>query len=352
MLKLKGLATGIGSLPHKDAKAALDLIFKYIPEIPFWPQLPKRDIREGMVAQFSEKLPFLKIKEDGLRFEPLDAQDRELELFYERVIARDLDYFKISQDFALGLHEFYQRLKEADLKKIEIIKCQITGPFTFAASLKDNNGVSVLHDTVFLQAVLKGLSMKALWQVDFFKGFGKKIIIFIDEPYLGCFGSAYTPINREDVVRVLRELSEEIKSEGKKLSSEDVLIGVHCCGNTDWSMLMEVEGIDIISFDAFDFLDNFVLYAGNLKDFLQKKKIICWGIVPTQEFSGKENPDLLIKRIKQAIDILEKKGLEKDLLLENLLISPACGLGTLDTENSERILKLLAETASSIKKSL
>lgn len=352
MLKLKGLATGIGSLPHNDAQAALDLIFKYTPGIPFWPQLPKRDIREGMVAQFSENLPFLEIKEDGLHFEPFDAQDRELELFYERVIAKDLSYFKIGEGFASGLHKFYQRLKEADLKKIEIIKCQITGPFTFGASLKDKNGIPVLHDTVFMQAILKGLEMKALWQVDFFKGFGKKIIIFIDEPYLGCFGSAYTPINREDVVRVLSELTQEIKSEGKKLNPEDVLIGVHCCGNTDWSMLTEVEGIDIISFDAFSFLDNFVLYADNLKGFIKKNKIICWGIVPTQQFSGRENPDLLIKRISQAVDTLARKGLEKDLLLENLIVSPACGLGSLDTQTSERILKLLAETASSVKKTL
>ncbi len=352
MSKLKGLATGIGSLPHKDAQEALDLIFRYTPHIPFWPQLPRRDIREGMVSQFSENIPFLKMKQDGLYFESPDAKDRELELFYERVIAKDLDYFKLSEEFALGLHKFYQRLEKLDLNKIEIIKCQITGPFTFAASLKDKNGIPLLHDAVFLQAVSKGLVMKALWQVDFFKGFGKKIIIFIDEPYLGCFGSAYTPINREGVVKVLRELSEEIKSEGKKLNSQDVLVGVHCCGNTDWSMLMEVEGIDIISFDAFDFLDNFVLYTANLKDFLKKQKIICWGIVPTQEFTGKETPDFLVERVNSGIDRLVKKGMERDSLLENLLISPACGLGALDTESSGRILELLAETASSIRESL
>jgi preprotein translocase subunit SecD len=39
---------------EKDADEALDLIFKYVPDIPFWPQLPRRDVREGMVAQFSE----------------------------------------------------------------------------------------------------------------------------------------------------------------------------------------------------------------------------------------------------------------------------------------------------------
>ena len=193
---IKGLATGIGSLPHKDIEAALDLIFKYLPSIPFWPQLPKRDIREGMVAQFSENLPCLKVSRDGLFFSTLQDKEKELEIFYERIIAGDVDYFKISQDFASGLHKFYQRLENSSSSDIEFIKCQITGPFTFAASVKDELGGALLHNPVFMQVTLKGLMMKALWQIEFFKEFNKKIIMFVDEPYLGCFGSAYTPINR------------------------------------------------------------------------------------------------------------------------------------------------------------
>ena len=60
MMNLKGLATGIGSLPLTDAQMAVDLILRYVPGAPFWPQLPKCDRREGMIAQFSENLPGLK----------------------------------------------------------------------------------------------------------------------------------------------------------------------------------------------------------------------------------------------------------------------------------------------------
>src|SRR3989338_673937 len=105
MENLTGLATGIGSLPHKDAQAALELVFQYCPQIPFWPQLPKRDIREGMLAQFSERLPGLRLTKDGLEFCGRD-KDRELEIFYERLIARDKEYFRISPDYARGLCEF------------------------------------------------------------------------------------------------------------------------------------------------------------------------------------------------------------------------------------------------------
>ena len=62
MVNIKGLATGIGSLPHTDSDKALDLIFKYTPQVPFWPQLPKRDKREGMVIQYSQGLPCLRLK--------------------------------------------------------------------------------------------------------------------------------------------------------------------------------------------------------------------------------------------------------------------------------------------------
>ncbi len=338
MLSFKGLAMGIGSLPHQDADEAVDLVFKYLPEAPFWPQLPKRDMREGMIAQFSENLPCLEIKGKSLVFNPED-KERKLELFYERVIASDAEYFKISPDFALGLERFCQRFKGPVLKQAEFIKCQVTGPFTFAASINDENNRALLYDPIFMQAILKGLVMKALWQVGLFKKFGKQVIIFFDEPYLGSFGSAYTPLNREEAVKTLAELMAGVKSK------EIVLTGVHCCGNTDWSIFTQIRDIDIISFDAFDFLDKFLLYADDLKDFLNRGGLICWGIVPTQLFSGEETADLLIRRLKEGIDTLAGRGIERDLLFENLLVSPSCGLGTFNPEKSEKIFKLLSEVS-------
>lgn len=344
MRMTKGLALGIGSLPHLDAEAALDLIFKYLPQAPFWPQLPKRDPREGMVAQFSENLPCLKLREGNVIFDPKDKES-SLEAFYERVISDDVDYFKISDGFALGLNKFYQRLKGSGLKEARFIKVQITGPFTFLASINDEFGRSLLHDPVFKQAIIKALAMKLRWQINLFKEFGKQVIAFIDEPYLGAFGSAFTPINKEDVVQGLNELGESVKE-------KDVLLGVHCCGNTDWSILTDVPYINIINFDAFSFQEKFILYAQELKAFLKRGGIICWGIVPTQEFSAKENADILSQRLRKGIESLVKKGVEEKLLLENLMISPACGLGTFEPAKSEQIFKLLSETSAFIAKNL
>ena len=201
----------------------------------------------------------------------------------------------------------------------------------------------MLHDEVFMQAATKGLAMKALWQLDVFKKFGKKMIIFLDEPYLASVGSAYTPVNRDAVVSMLSEAVELIKT-------KECLLGVHCCGNTDWSMLTDVTGLDIISFDAFNFQERFVLYADDLKRFFKKGGAVCWGIVPTQEDLGGLTAQILAKKIESGLDVLVKKGLERSLLLERLMLSPACGLGTLDLQQPLGIFKLLAQTSELITK--
>ncbi|MFA5156946.1 MAG: methionine synthase [Candidatus Omnitrophota bacterium] len=345
MKEFNGFATGIGSLPHKDADQALDIVFQYCPAIPFWPQLPRRSSREGMVAQFSEKLPCLEFTSEGIIFNSRD-RDRELEFFYDRVIAGDADYFKISPDFAAGLYGFCRRLEGLSpeaLRSIVALKCHITGPFTFAASLNNDENISLIHDEVFMQVILKGLAMKALWQLRLFKKFGKEQIIFIDEPYLAGFGSAFTPVNKQTVESILAELTSAIKAEG-------ALVGVHCCGNTDWPIFLDSPAIDIINFDAFSFFERLALYADNLKAFFKRGGSLCWGIVPTTEFKGSETPESLAALVNSGINTLAKKGIDRDLLAKNLLISPSCGLGTLDPAKAEQIFQVLSKTSAFLRR--
>ena len=62
-MKFNFEATGIGSLPFKDPKAACGIVFDNFKHIPFWPQLPKRSYLEHMYCQFSEGIPGLKLDE-------------------------------------------------------------------------------------------------------------------------------------------------------------------------------------------------------------------------------------------------------------------------------------------------
>lgn len=331
MENLRGLATGLGSLPHQDAQDALDLIFRYTPKIPFWPQLPQRDKREGMTEQFSQGLPL--------------NNQADLESFYEKLLSGDAEYFKISQDHASGLYAFRRRLEKDGCAGIEYIKMQVTGPFTLSAAFNNKEGIALLYDKILKQAVFKGLNFKARWQIESFRPFGKKMVLFIDEPYLACLGSGYTPLSREDAASGLAEFTEGLKA-------EDVFLGVHCCGNTDWSILTDNRNIDIISFDAFGYLDKFVLYAENIKGFLSRGGAICWGIVPTQEFTGEESVESLSCKIRRGMDILSKKGIGEGLIKSGMLISPSCGLGTFAPSKAEKILRLLSQVSDFIREKL
>ncbi len=341
MTEITGLATGIGSLPHLNADSALDLIFKHVPHMPFWPQLPKRSPLEGMVAQFSEGMPCIRVNGSGVSIDTRD-RERELERFYEKTISQDLEYFKITDIYAAGLYGFLNRLN-AFSAGFSFIKLHTTGPFTFAAGITDEAGVCVLHDKIMMQAYLEGLRMKALWQIRLFKRFNKKILFFIDEPYLSCFGSAYTPVNREDIVLALNDFTAGLKSEG-------VTIGLHCCGNTDWSLFTGCEGIGLISFDAFSFLEKFTLYAEDIRGFLDRGGIISWGVVPTQSFAAPQSTDLFTGKILSGIEALGRKGLDKFLLRERMIVTPACGLGTFTEDNAQKVFKALSDVSEFIRR--
>ena len=241
---LRGLATGVGSLPFKDPVQALDLIFKYLPEIPFWPQLPRRSFLEGMLIQYSQNIPCLSIADDDLIFHSRNI-DAELERFYEKIISQDLEHFAIGAGYASGLYEFRRMLRENPqlLNPVRYIKCHITGPFTFSASVKDDKDVPLLHEPVLRQAIIKGLAMKALWQVRFFKEFNKKIIMFIDEPYLVAVGTSQCSLPKTEIIDKINQLVGLIHDNG-------ALAGLHCCGNTDWELVMASD-IDILNFDEF-----------------------------------------------------------------------------------------------------
>lgn len=338
------IATGIGSLPHKDARTAVDLVLRHCPDMPFWPQLPRLSKKEDMLVQFSEGIPCIKEVEGRLLFDE-DAfnQSKPLEDFLEELVVHNVDYFKINPSHASGLPEFKQRLKSLDLSAVTSLKCHVTGPFTFAAGINDKNGRSILYNEVMRDAVTKALAMKARWQIRQFAEFGKPLTVFFDEPFLSCFGSAFTPVNKEDVNRVLGEVCGEAKKEGASTA-------VHCCGNTDWSMLLELEPLDMVNFDAFGFFDKFSLYAGQISRFLERGGAICWGIVPTLDFSDKIKADDLAGRLNGYIDTLAKKGVNRQRLMRQSLVSPSCGLGSIEEKKAEKILALLSEVSDNLRK--
>jgi methionine synthase II (cobalamin-independent) len=288
-----------------------------------------------MVIQFSEGFPLIEISGDGKSL-VVSSHEREPELvsFYERFMAEDVENFAISREYAPGLFELVDLIRRDPDKYGPYIKGQTVGPVTFLGSLEDHEGRSLLHDAEVKEALVKGLAIRALWQVRELSTTGKKPILFLDEPYLAGYGSAFTPLERHDVISLIKEVLDYLKER------EDVLLGIHCCGNTDWSMILET-GPDIISFDAFSHMDYFLLYPEAIRRFIAGGGIIGWGIVPTGEHAGKGSAKSLASRIADALTKLEKWGMDRNEMAHHSLLTPSCGMGTMNEKLTSAALDLL-----------
>lgn len=335
-----GLALAIGSMPHRDADLALDRILEACPEAPCWPQLPSLGFQENMMTQFSEGIPCIRVDWERKRilFSRPEACPEELTRFYEDSMKAeengDFHPFALSADYAKGLHAFLERFTGTAGASLPFVKGQITGPLTFGLSILDVEGLPALFDETLVDVVCKGILLKALWQLDCLKPLGGRCILFVDEPILAAFGSsAYVNLSREKAVEILRGIFDAVKGSG-------ALVGSHCCGNTDWSLMVEA-GVDIINFDAYVYMDSIGLYAESIVEFLDRGGYLAWGIVPSESIGSRPRPEELLEALKKGIRGLSDRGVPREKLFENLLLTTSCGLGTLSVEEAEAALREL-----------
>lgn len=338
--------TGIGSVPFRDVEATCRDILKRFPLIPFWPQFVKRSYLEDMYIQYSEGLPILEIREEKRSLVIYSTNERESELvtFYDRYFDQDINYFSISRDYAPGLYTMLELIDQGSAHDVSYVKGQTVGPITFTAGITDLNGKPVLHNTELSEALVRGLAIKALWQIRQLGRSGRKAIIFLDEPYLSGFGSAYSAIQRHEVIKILQTFINYLRE------NSDALVGIHCCGNTDWPMIIESRP-DIIHFDAFEYMDYFLLYPDDLMRFVKEGGTVAWGIIPTSSFSGNETVESLSFMLKEGFDRVYKWGMAPEMLAERSILAPACGMGTMTTEAAEQALDLLSHLSEAFRNS-
>ncbi|MEK7851136.1 MAG: methionine synthase [Deltaproteobacteria bacterium] len=331
-LKPRWLATGIGSLPVLDPEEGVSLVLEYLPEIPIWPQLPLRGPQEGMVWQYSEGMPRVRsdVKANKIWLDAAGDLTPELETFYEHFLAGDTDYFALSKEFAPGYYAMLNRLKSGVPRGVFALKGHITGPITVGMGMKDQQGGYAIYNPDLFDSVLKTLRMKAVWQIEGLRQFNLPVIIFMDEPAMTSYGSAYFNVSREQIIEYWNELIDGIKE-------KDGIVGIHCCGNMDWSVPFESR-IDIVNFDAYGYSEKLAVYPEELKRFLGRGGVLAWGIVPTDR-GGRLEVDFLVNRLETAINGLLSQGIDKKTLFEQSMITPSCGMGSLTREEAIEILK-------------
>ena len=353
-IKTKCTATAIGSLPYSEAAKAVDTVLASIPDAPIWPQLPRLGLNEQMEVQYSEGIPCVVVDQDKKRmyFQTDGDHSEALAAFYEQYMAAmdpdsgngDCSALAISPAYSQGFHAMESRLKALNgASKRPFVKVQTTGPCSFALTIVDENKRAIYYNDEFRDVVVKAMAMKCRWQIQRYKNFAQNVICFIDEPILSAFGSStYVSVQREDVVNILKEVIDAVHADG-------ALAGIHCCGNTEWSILIDA-GVDIVNFDAFEYADTIAMYGDAVKKHLDRGGILAWGVVPTSVAIRNQTVESLIQKFERGVDNLAAKaGISKQQIVEQALVTPSCGTGSMAVEDAEKVFLLLGQLSTALK---
>ena len=328
------LPTGIGSMPHTNPDEACATIMRYFPDIPFWPQLPRRSPKENMVVQFSEGFPGTVTEGDKVHIEPSADFESEVERIYIDCDQDNAHGYSVSREYSAGLHAFLSKVGSNKL-----VKGQVTGPITWGLTVARQDGLGILYDDTLAETAAKFLRLKASWQENILREVSPSPIIFVDEPYLVSLGSVFTPIPEEKVPVLLEETLKGIKG----------IKGLHCCGNTNWSVVLDL-AIDILSFDAYNYASSLSTHSDKVKSFLMRGGTIAWGIVPNdQDTLATESLPSLRDRLEEAMAPFSRNGVAFKQIIAQGLITPSCGLDALSLEAANRALELTARLSSELR---
>ncbi|MDP6511130.1 MAG: methionine synthase [Dehalococcoidia bacterium] len=330
------LPTAVGSLPLTDPQQALGLVKRFLPEFPVWPQLPRVSFGETMYAQFMLGLPGLLVEGERMYVDTAREFDEAIRQLLSDYEAEASEGYAISKDNASGLHAFLEAPPSAPL----MVKGQLTGPVSTALTITDEERRPLIYNDIMSDAIAKLLRLKAAWQEQKLKAVAATTMVWLDEPYMSSFGSGYLTLERDQVISLIDDVLDGLHG----------VRGVHCCGNTDWSVLLATS-IEVINYDTYNFAETLSLYPDEVKAFMGRGGVIAWGIVPNEEATlARETSSSLKDRLEEAMAPFTRKGIRFQDLVRRGLLTPSCGLSSLSPEATERALEVLSDLSALMRK--
>lgn len=328
------LTTAMAVMPHTDVTRALEMALSL--DVPFWPQLPNYSYTEDMYVQAAEHFPgmVLDMEKRTLRF--------SMDKFAEEVEAAllqfdDPTYFDVSETYSAVYHRFLA----LELADRPAIRGQLEGPISFGFNIVDQDDRPIIFDDTVRPFMLEFMAKRLNVQLARLKMRNVNAFMFVDEPGLQFLFSAMAGYSDLKAKGDLDQFFAEV----------DRPRGIHLCGNPDWDFLLNLD-LDVLSLDVFTNAQIFSSYAVAIRKFLDRGGVIVWGIVPTgfEAFAQEEIPSL-IQRLESVWKILWKKGVDRDRMIAQSMLSPAtCCLVNPDRERTvERAFAAVNQMADRLK---
>ncbi len=312
------LTTAMAVMPHTDVERALETALSL--DVPFWPQLPNYSYYEDMYVQAAEHFPgiVLDLEKRTLRFsmEKFTDELEEALLHFD-----DPDYFDVSETYSAVYHRFLAM----NLSDRPAIRGQLEGPISFGFNVLDQDERPILFDDTVRPFMLDFMARRLNVQLARLRQKNPNAFMFVDEPGLQFLFSAMAGYGDLKAKGDLDEFFAQV----------DRPRGIHLCGNPDWDFLLNLD-LDVLSLDLYTNAEIFASYAKSIGRFLDRGGVIVWGIVPTgfEPFAKEEVPTLIV-RLESVWSILWAKGIDRERLIAQSMLSPAtCCLVNPDKERT------------------
>jgi hypothetical protein len=320
-----GAATGIGTLPHADARAAAELVLRLcpllpsVPSLPATPGTPRQHPSEVMLAQVVVGVRGVHIDGEGQLVVDADRVDPLAE------IAPDLDHPTFR-----GLRAFCEVAQGRE----GIVKWQVHGPLSLGGSLlrrgvpvRTAYGVAVRAVRAHLRTIHAELASALP---------GCRQIVFLNEPSLSRVQESAFPL--------AADVALDIVSGALATVEPACPGGLHCCHpDADIASLLAT-GPRLLSLPV---RPSVLEWAGYLARFLDNGGWVAWGAVPTD---GPIAPtsDRYWRELSALWCELVRAGCDAGRLRRQALVTPACGLAMHDVESATAALTLTAEIAGKV----
>jgi methionine synthase II (cobalamin-independent) len=301
------VATGVGSWPGSTAEEyaeAVRVVLGEVPDLPYLPELPARGAHADLVGRTLATVADL-----GFDLQPAG---------WRLTDAAGVDHRRARSLLAQDLDQLEEQAQEFH----GVLKVQLAGPWTLAASVEKPRGDKVLADhgarRELAQALAEGVAAHLAdvrRRVD-----AAHVVVQVDEPALSSVLSGGVPtasgFGKHRAVQP-PEASEALAWVLERAGTEP---WVHSCApGTPWPLLRGAgaRGLsgDLSLLDA-DGLDAFA-------EALDAGERVALGVVPSVEPGSAPSETGLTERVLRLLDLL---GTDPDEVSGLLVITPSCGL--------------------------
>lgn len=312
--------TGIGSLPHRNARQAAEFALE-AHDLPAIPSLPRRSPAESSIAQALVGAAGVTLGQYGTVAIDIDRLDS--------TAPADTD---LRSDNFVGFRTFLELVSERQYSGP--VKWQFVGPISVGVALRRAGVDPCIAFDVALGTVRSHLQSLAAAVAEALPLSPQLVIL--DEPFADEMMSRDFPIAPGVAIDLLSAAMAAVEP----LAT----VGVHCCGEVDIAMVLE-SGPRVLSLPVSRSL---IPLAGYLERFLRNDGWIAWGAVATEGPIGVTS-NRSWHQLTTVWSELVQLGVDEQRLHQQCLLTPECGLGTHSPVVAERVCHALHDVSRRVR---